>query len=94
MILWIYDIWRIKGDYAWKKSSYFGEKKDFLLKRVKIDVINVKKILTEINIWGYTYQYSFDMCDKSNDMDANLGTHLRWIYVYPLMSILVKNFFT
>ncbi len=32
------------------------------------------------------------MRDKSYDMAANLVRHIRWIYVYLKMSILVKTF--
>ena len=34
------------------------------------------------------------MWDKSNDTGANLVRHIRLIYVYLYMSIVVKNFFT
>ena len=33
------------------------------------------------------------MWDRYNDMDTNLVRHMRWIYVYLLMFILVKKNF-
>ena len=38
---------------------------------------------------GYHRNTLSDICDKSNDMGANLEKYIRWIYLYLQMSILV-----
>ena len=45
-----------------------------------------------MDIWGYTQENSWNMWYQSNEMGANLVIHIRWIYMYLQISILVKKF--